>query len=217
MHTRNLLEDPRASLVVEMPGWSGLANARVTIFGEVAPLPDNLQAAAADLFAAKHGAGVLGGSGRGRASPSSSPPPRAQHWVTGNATHFRMHRISDIYFVGGFGTVSWVDPSEYAAARPDAVATSDPRGTLACLNTTHAAAVAAALSRPGEAPADDAAFISVDARGADVRVRRGGDYSVERLPFTHEVTNTEDALAAMAALLAAGEGGVEGPQRPRAA
>lgn len=32
-------------------------------------------------------------------------------------------------------------------------------------------------------PADDAAFISIDGRGADVRVRTGGDYSVERIGF----------------------------------
>ena len=38
------------------------------------------------------------------------------------------------------------------------------------------------LSRPGH-PADDAAFISVDRLGADVRVRSGGEYSVERIGF----------------------------------
>ena len=39
IQTRNLLEDPRCSVVVQMPGWTGLANARVTIFGEVHKLP----------------------------------------------------------------------------------------------------------------------------------------------------------------------------------
>ena len=38
------------------------------------------------------------------------------------------------------------------------------------------------LSQP-EHPADDAAFISIDGRGADVRVRTGGEYSVERIGF----------------------------------
>ena len=32
---------------------------------------------------------------------------------------FRMHRLSDIYFVGGFGTVQWVDVAEYSAIKPD--------------------------------------------------------------------------------------------------
>eukprot|EP00252_Welwitschia_mirabilis_P026305 TRINITY_DN8572_c0_g2_i4.p1 TRINITY_DN8572_c0_g2~~TRINITY_DN8572_c0_g2_i4.p1 ORF type:complete len:266 (-),score=37.08 TRINITY_DN8572_c0_g2_i4:782-1555(-) len=41
IHTRNLLADPRCSLVVQIPGWSGLSNARVTIFGDIYSLPDD--------------------------------------------------------------------------------------------------------------------------------------------------------------------------------
>ena len=37
------MEDPRCSLVVQMPGWTGLANARVTIFGDVYQLPAEMQ------------------------------------------------------------------------------------------------------------------------------------------------------------------------------
>ncbi|KAA3484253.1 Pyridoxamine 5'-phosphate oxidase family protein isoform 2 [Gossypium australe] len=43
IHTRNLLADPRCTLVVQIPGWSGLSNARVTIFGDVYPLPEHEQ------------------------------------------------------------------------------------------------------------------------------------------------------------------------------
>jgi hypothetical protein len=43
IHARNLIEDPRCSLVVQMPGWTGLANARVTIFGDVYQLPADMQ------------------------------------------------------------------------------------------------------------------------------------------------------------------------------
>jgi hypothetical protein len=50
IHTRNIMEDPRCSLVVQMPGWTGLANARVTIFGDVYQLPQHLQEPARDIF-----------------------------------------------------------------------------------------------------------------------------------------------------------------------
>ena len=36
-----------------MPGWGGLANARVTIFGDVYQLPADMQAAAREVFRAK--------------------------------------------------------------------------------------------------------------------------------------------------------------------
>ncbi|KAF5206399.1 Pyridoxamine 5'-phosphate oxidase family protein [Thalictrum thalictroides] len=33
-----------------------------------------------------------------------------------------MHNISDIYFIGGFGTVAWVDVKEYEMVQPDKIA-----------------------------------------------------------------------------------------------
>jgi hypothetical protein len=37
---------------------------------------------------------------------------------------------SDIYFVGGFGTVQWVDVKEYDRARPDIIAVNGAENTL---------------------------------------------------------------------------------------
>lgn len=111
IHTRNIVADPRCSLVVQMPGWSGLANARVTIFGDVYQLPAEMQEAARELFSQKNNMG-------------------RDKWVQGNFTFFRMHRISDIYFVGGFGTVQWVDVREYASTRPDEIAANNVMRTL---------------------------------------------------------------------------------------
>ena len=50
--------------------------------------------------------------------------------MTGNFLYFRMHRIVDIYFVGGFGTVQWIDPLEYTSCQPDTVVLNDPHTTL---------------------------------------------------------------------------------------
>uniref|UniRef100_A0A453RLP5 CREG-like beta-barrel domain-containing protein n=1 Tax=Aegilops tauschii subsp. strangulata TaxID=200361 RepID=A0A453RLP5_AEGTS len=54
IHTRNLLSDPRCTLVVQVPGWSGLSNARVTIFGDVYPLSAEQQEWAHKQYVAKH-------------------------------------------------------------------------------------------------------------------------------------------------------------------
>ena len=48
-----------------------------------------------------------------------------------------------------------------------------------------------------DAPADEAVLISIDALGADVRVRHGGEFSVERLPFGCRVETVEEARAAV--------------------
>ena len=58
---------------------------------------------------------------------------KKNRWVSGNYMFFRMHRISDIYFVGGFGTVQWVDVGDYVAANPDQIVRSQPHQTLQVL------------------------------------------------------------------------------------
>ena len=55
IHTRNITADGRCSLTVKMSGWGGLANARVTIFGDVERLPKGeYQTAANEIFKAKY-------------------------------------------------------------------------------------------------------------------------------------------------------------------
>ena len=55
---------------------------------------------------------------------------KKERWVSANLLFFRMHRILDIFFVGGFGTVQWVDPAEYAAIKPDNIVMTAPLKTL---------------------------------------------------------------------------------------
>lgn len=155
IQTRNIMEDPRCSLVMQMPGWGGLANARVTMFGDVYKLPKELQSAAGDIFQSK--------------MSTAATVEEETHFVSGNAEYFRMDRILDIYFVGGFGTVQWVDPQEFMSSQPDKVVLGG-NFNLAFLNEKYNN-VKDVL---GDGEVDDAAFISVDSLGADVRIRRGG-------------------------------------------
>lgn len=53
-----------------------------------------------------------------------------ERWLSGNSLFFRMHRISDVYFVGGFGTVSWVNVAEYTAVKPDSIVMHKPHRIL---------------------------------------------------------------------------------------
>jgi hypothetical protein len=48
---------------------------------------------------------------------------------------------------------------------------------------------------------DDASFISIDATGADVRVRLGSEFNVERLGFESKVHSLDEAIAAVKTVL----------------
>lgn len=50
IHSSNLRDDPRCSLVVQMPGWLGLSDARVTIFGDAYELPAEAQVCSFQLL-----------------------------------------------------------------------------------------------------------------------------------------------------------------------
>src|SRR5207245_10628116 len=56
MHTQNLEADPRASLLVTQPDWTGdpLAAGRLTLMGEARRVPDAEPAAAPDRYRAAH-------------------------------------------------------------------------------------------------------------------------------------------------------------------
>ncbi|XP_048593514.1 uncharacterized protein BNAA01G25330D isoform X2 [Brassica napus] len=177
IHTRNLLAEPRCSLVVQIPGWSGLSNARVTLFGDVYPLSEDEQEWAHKQYSAKHHHG-----------PS-------EQWV--NFHYFRMHNISDIYFIGGFGTVAWVDVKEYEALQPDKIAVDGGEQNLKELNAIFSKPLRELLSIESEV--DDAALISIDSKGIDVRVRQGAQFNIQRLAFEegHGVETLEEAKAAL--------------------
>ncbi|KAK9099773.1 hypothetical protein Scep_023203 [Stephania cephalantha] len=181
IHTRNLLAEPRCTLVVQIPGWSGLSNARVTIFGDVYPLPVDQQEWAHKQYVAKHHQGA------------------SQQW--GNFHYFRMQNISDIYFIGGFGTVAWVDVKEYENVQPDKIAINGAEQNLKELNAIFSKPLKELLS--AEIEVDDAALISIDSKGVDIRVRQGAQFNIQRLAFDlgHAVETLEEAKAALQKLL----------------
>ncbi|KAI5070914.1 hypothetical protein GOP47_0013165 [Adiantum capillus-veneris] len=181
IHTRNVLADPRCTLVVQIPGWSGLSNARVTIFGDVYPLPNEQQEWAHKTYTAKHQQGAT------------------QQW--GNFYYYRMESISDIYFIGGFGTVAWVDVKEFEGVQPDVIAANGAEQTLKKLNTKFSRPLRDRLSIESEV--DDAALISIDSKGVDIRVRQGAQFNVQRLSFNvgHSVETLDQAEAALEKLM----------------
>ncbi|ONK69529.1 uncharacterized protein A4U43_C05F23940 [Asparagus officinalis] len=185
IHTRNLLADPRCTLVVQIPGWSGLSNARVTIFGDIVPLPADQQDWARQQYIAKH-----------------------QQWASqqwGNFYYYRMQDISDIYFIGGFGTVQWVDVKEYEALLPDKIAADGGEQNLKELNAIFSKPLRKILATEGEI--DDAAFISIDSKGADIRVRQGAQFNIQRLSFEVEkgVETLEEAKRALQEIVSRGQ------------
>eukprot|EP00262_Sarcandra_glabra_P000386 TRINITY_DN1044_c0_g1_i1.p2 TRINITY_DN1044_c0_g1~~TRINITY_DN1044_c0_g1_i1.p2 ORF type:complete len:125 (+),score=27.03 TRINITY_DN1044_c0_g1_i1:925-1299(+) len=115
-----------------------------------------------------------------------------------------MQNISDIYFIGGFGTVAWVDVKEYETLQPDKIAVDGGEQNLKELNSIFSKPLRELLST--EIEIDDAAFISIDSKGTDIRVRQGAQFNIQRLSFeaTHGVETLEEAKVALQKLISKG-------------
>jgi putative heme iron utilization protein len=183
IHTQNLTGDPRASLFVAEPDWTGdpLAAGRITLMGMVAPVLADALAEARAAYFARH--------------------PNAAYWVDFEDFAFHRLEVADLYFVGGFAAMDWIDASAYRAARVDPLA-DVAAGILEHMNRDHPDALVVYARAPGGAPdAEAATMVAVDRLGFRLRIRAGGRLHAERIPFPEEVTSAADARRVLIEML----------------
>ena len=179
MHTQNLVNDARASLLITQSGWTGdpLAAGRLTLMGDARPVT---AADARAAYLARH--------------------ERAKYWVDFDDFSFWRLDIIDLYYVGGFAAMDWLTPESYQEARPDPLADAAP-GILEHMNRDHADALVAYARHFGGEPADEATMVAIDRLGFKLRVRAADRLYSVRLAFPTEVTTarqSREVLVAMA-------------------
>lgn len=172
MHTQNLQADPRASLLVTQPGWTGdpLAAGRVTLMGEAAPLGKGDAGEARTAYLARHS--------------------NAQYWVDFEDFSFYRLEVADVYFVGGFAAMDWVPAADYLAARPDPLADA-AAGIIEHMNRDHVDALVTLARVLAGAPADEARMVAVDRLGFKLRIKSGARLQSARIAFPREVRTAE--------------------------
>jgi putative heme iron utilization protein len=182
MHTQNLQGDGRASLLVAQPDWAGdpLAAGRVTLMGRARPLPATDVPAARAAYLARH--------------------ENARYWVDFDDFGFWRVDVDDVYFVGGFAAMDWVEADAYATARPDPLADA-AGGIVTHMNRDHADALVAYARAFGGVEADEAVMVGVDRLGFRLRVTHEGRRHGVRVAFPREVTTAADSRAVLIEML----------------
>lgn len=173
MHTHNLRQDPRASLLITQPDVSGdpLGSARLTLLGNAMEVPG---AEVSELYLSRY--------------------ENAKYWQEySDFAYFRL-QVSSAYFIGGFGVMGWIAAEDFAMALPDPLAHAAP-GIIHHMNADHADALRLIANRyAGETP-DQATLTAVDRLGFHLRLKSGDRFHGTRVAFLREVRNTEDARA----------------------
>ncbi len=170
MHTQNLGQDSRASLLITPPDVAGdpLGSARVTLLGSVAEVP---REEVRDLYLSRY--------------------ENAKYWQ--DYTDFAYYRlgISGVYFIGGFGVMGWVAADDYQCALPDPLAEAAP-GIIKHMNADHADGLLLIARCFGGESAEEAAMTAVDRLGFQLRLKTGDRIHGRRIAFLREVRNTDD-------------------------
>src|SRR5437763_13218244 len=106
MHTQHLQADAGASLLVTQDDTGGdpLGASRVTLVGNVLPLPESEVAEARELYLARYA--------------------NSKYWVDFEDFSFYRMDVVDVYYVGGFGVMGWVSAPDYGRSQPDPLADS---------------------------------------------------------------------------------------------
>jgi putative heme iron utilization protein len=180
-HTRNLVADARASLLVaENVAADPLANGRVTLLGRCAAVDGQAEREAARrAFLAAH--------------------PNASYYAGyGDFSWWRL-TVESVRYIGGYGRMSWVSPEEWRAARPDPMDEHAPR-IIDHMNADHAAALLECCRSFTKADATAARMTSVDRYGFEMSVATGQGPRPVRIGFSRPISTPEEAREELVAL-----------------
>lgn len=171
MHTRNLLNEPRATLLVTQESTSPLGAGRISIMGEVRPLESEDEVSKVS-------------------SNYLTKNPEATNWVRFGDFNFFQMSLRDIYFVGGFGVMGWITPKEFREASPDPLAAL-ANGIILHMNEDHHDALVAMVRFYCGIAATNAEMISLDRLGFKLRVTTEDGMKGARIAFPEPVTEPD--------------------------
>jgi heme iron utilization protein len=191
MHTQNLKADGRASLFVEQSGADGdpLGAARATLIGHVEPVPQEDVASAREQYLARH--------------------PNSHYWVDFADFNFFWMQPIDLYYVGGFGVMGWVEATEYEHASPDPLAEASA-GILSHMNADHVDSMILLARTHANLIASEATMTSVDRLGFSLRLKTAEGMKGTRINFPQEVTTAKETRKVLVEMVRQTENSTQG-------
>jgi putative heme iron utilization protein len=172
MHTQNLQADPRSSLLVTdfQPNEDPLGASRVTLVGNTQRVAESDRTAARELYLARHS--------------------NSKYWVDFEDFDFYQMDVVDLYYVGGFGVMGWVEASQYGQSQPDPLSDSAAE-IIRHMNDDHGDALLLLAKAFAGIEAQEAKMTAVDRLGFNVRLKTPERMRGARIAFLREVANPQ--------------------------
>lgn len=181
-HTKNLRADPRASLFIQDSKMiqDPQAGARITLMGRATPVPESEQ-------------------GDARRRYLSRFPQSESYFQVHDFSLFRLS-IEHVRFIGGFGEIYWLEPSEVLQRDTDPLARY-AEGICKHMNKDHPDALILYCAAFSNLMVDAAEMIGIDMHGFDILARIGSESRRVRIEFPSIVSTSEEVRSVMVAML----------------
>jgi hypothetical protein len=108
--------------------------------------------------------------------------------------------VLDVYWVGGFGAMGWLEVRDYAAARPDPLA-EVAADVVLHMNKDHADALLTFARVLAHEDPQEARMVAVDRLGFKLRLKSGSRLHSCRIAFPREITSAATCRAALIEML----------------
>jgi putative heme iron utilization protein len=180
-HTKNLAQDPRASLLVAESGSADpLANGRVTLLGPCTRLGGDVRSARTAFLAAH---------------------PNSSYYADFRDFAFWKLHVDSVRYIGRYGRMSWIGKAEWQTAESDPLSPS-AAGIIAHMNADHADALALYCKAFSKATdISSASMTGIDRYGFEMSAKTNEGFRPVRLAFPRPVSTPEDARAVLISML----------------
>lgn len=176
-HTKNIISNPKVSLLVFAEGADLQANARLTLIGEAAKINKD----DADL----------------RARYLRYLPQAAGYFDTHDFAFYRIN-IHQARYIAGFGKMGWASGAEIITAN-NAVAALE-NGMIDHMNADHIDSMIAYCRHFYNVNADTAQLMGIDSDGFDLLAEINGQTQTYRFNFEQPIHDAQTARAAFVAM-----------------
>eukprot|EP01036_Dinobryon_divergens_P022988 gene22988-31295_t len=168
-HTKDIVQDEKASLTVLAKDFKGAAEGRVVIIGKIKKVDPSTETEAIAKLRTKY-----------------LSRHKDAYWIDfGDFSFFSMYEIVAVRYVGGFAMAGSISPGEYLASKPDPIAPfASP--IMKHMNDDHADSTAAMVRHYAGVSCSEAKIVSIDSIGMTVQAKLdigGGGFAKVRLPF----------------------------------
>lgn len=175
-HTKNIILNPKVSLLVFAGAEDLQANARLTLLGSAVKIEKD----DADL----------------RARYLRYLPQAASYFDMHDFAFYRIN-LTHARYIGGFGNMSWLSSDDFFSTTVDSRLAAQETAIIEHMNADHAHSLIAYCQHFHQVKATQAQMLGLDSDGFDVNINNGTEVKILRFNFDHPIHDAQSARAAL--------------------